>query len=333
MPNEELTQQVESLKQELADIKKSVDLLKLHQHLGVDGSTEFLGQTEFVGRSMTLGGGVASGDQIFAPLVLVDNTFSNVLSPSDKSARTGSLSMWVNDKYSSGEQASTMMSTIKSPPAAELSMPIDNFDWTQYSEGRLRVAVNHQGSAALSGPSVFGPLSFILGERSPNITSYGTVSSGGSTLTDSNAKFGTDSLVGSIINITNDDTTIIESYKILTNTDTVITMGQYLSDGSAELASFGSSAGTYRYYIVCPMLLGGAEIPYDRGYFGQDIRLGYGSSSGDQVLYIKWGNGTPEGVVTANIGSLYLRKDGGAGTVLYVKESGNGTSTGWSTTA
>ena len=43
-----------------------------------------------------------------------------------------------------------------------------------------------------------------------------------------------------------------------------------------------------------------------------------------------WTNGTgsPEGVVTAPVGSLYSRTDGGAGTTLYVKESGTG-NTGW----
>jgi hypothetical protein len=40
------------------------------------------------------------------------------------------------------------------------------------------------------------------------------------------------------------------------------------------------------------------------------------------------GTGSPETVVNANVGSLFLRKDGGAGTTLYVKESGTG-STGW----
>lgn len=38
--------------------------------------------------------------------------------------------------------------------------------------------------------------------------------------------------------------------------------------------------------------------------------------------------GTPEGVVTAPVGSLALRIDGGAGTSLYVKQSGTG-NTGW----
>ena len=40
------------------------------------------------------------------------------------------------------------------------------------------------------------------------------------------------------------------------------------------------------------------------------------------------GTGSPEGVVTARIGSFYSRADGGAATSFYVKESGTG-NTGW----
>lgn len=40
------------------------------------------------------------------------------------------------------------------------------------------------------------------------------------------------------------------------------------------------------------------------------------------------GTGSPEGVVTAPVGHYYTREDGGAGTVLYLKESGTG-NTGW----
>lgn len=40
------------------------------------------------------------------------------------------------------------------------------------------------------------------------------------------------------------------------------------------------------------------------------------------------GSGTPEGAVTANVGSIYMRTNGGAGTSIYVKESGTG-NTGW----
>lgn len=40
------------------------------------------------------------------------------------------------------------------------------------------------------------------------------------------------------------------------------------------------------------------------------------------------GAGDPEGAVTAAVGSVFLRTDGGASTTLYVKESGTG-NTGW----
>lgn len=43
---------------------------------------------------------------------------------------------------------------------------------------------------------------------------------------------------------------------------------------------------------------------------------------------IQRGAGTPEGNVVAPVGTAFLRTDGGAGTTLYVKESGTG-STGW----
>lgn len=47
----------------------------------------------------------------------------------------------------------------------------------------------------------------------------------------------------------------------------------------------------------------------------------------DAVKLVR-GTGSPEGAVTAGVGSMYLRTDGGAGSSLYVKESGTG-STGW----
>ena len=46
------------------------------------------------------------------------------------------------------------------------------------------------------------------------------------------------------------------------------------------------------------------------------------------TVYIYSGSGSPETVVTAPVGSLYSRTDGGANTTLYVKESGTG-NTGW----
>lgn len=51
-------------------------------------------------------------------------------------------------------------------------------------------------------------------------------------------------------------------------------------------------------------------------------------SGGSGTATISAGTGSPENSVTATVGSIYLRTDGGAGTTLYVKESGSGT-TGW----
>jgi hypothetical protein len=50
--------------------------------------------------------------------------------------------------------------------------------------------------------------------------------------------------------------------------------------------------------------------------------------SGNGNVLWRCGADTPEGAVTAPVGSLYTRTDGGAGTTLYVKESGAG-NTGW----
>ena len=57
--------------------------------------------------------------------------------------------------------------------------------------------------------------------------------------------------------------------------------------------------------------------------FGAQI---YFDATGTVVL--RAGANSPEGAITAPVGSLYSRTNGGAGTTLYVKESGTG-NTGW----
>jgi len=57
--------------------------------------------------------------------------------------------------------------------------------------------------------------------------------------------------------------------------------------------------------------------------YGVTIRTGSGAT--------KWtsGTGSPEGSLPAEVGSMYTDEAGGAGTTLYVKETGAGSSTGW----
>lgn len=59
----------------------------------------------------------------------------------------------------------------------------------------------------------------------------------------------------------------------------------------------------------------------------QTTRYRIGATNGTGPTWTS-GTGTPEGVVTAPVGSQFTRTDGGAGTCFYVKESGAG-NTGW----
>lgn len=61
-----------------------------------------------------------------------------------------------------------------------------------------------------------------------------------------------------------------------------------------------------------------------QGFYGMDGA----SATNTNFPSIRWGTGSPEGVVSARIGSLYMRVDGTAGFELYKKASGTGVS-GW----
>lgn len=79
------------------------------------------------------------------------------------------------------------------------------------------------------------------------------------------------------------------------------------------------AASTQRFYLLDTLPSGTR--------FGTVLSIPNLSSPGTYVT-ISCGNGTPEGVVTAPVGSWYQRADGGAGTSFYVKESGSD-ATGW----
>jgi hypothetical protein len=87
----------------------------------------------------------------------------------------------------------------------------------------------------------------------------------------------------------------------------------YPSSGNYERLTISAASGTN---VIKPEAAGtGTASKVDYHLTATDVR-------------ITSGTGSPEGVVSAPVGSEYHRTDGGTGTTLYVKESGTG-NTGW----
>jgi len=60
------------------------------------------------------------------------------------------------------------------------------------------------------------------------------------------------------------------------------------------------------------------------------IKTLFDNASGDgKDVRILNGYGSPEGVIVASVGSLYLRKNGIASNTLYIKEANNDSAIGW----
>lgn len=102
-----------------------------------------------------------------------------------------------------------------------------------------------------------------------------------------------------------------------------VVVARGLASNDARVFSGLSTSGTENFFVRGDGRVSSASS----GYFETGVR--WSTSSGtrnDRGLFS--GSGSPEGVVTANPGSMYLNTAGGAGTTLYVKESG-GSNTGW----
>lgn len=116
-----------------------------------------------------------------------------------------------------------------------------------------------------------------------------------------------------------------QTYKAQTGTGAgqAVYSGQSTATSSAKIYSGKDSSGGETFYV-----LGTGEIVTNlRAY--AEVGLRWSTQTGsrnDRGLFV--GSGSPEGVVTAEPGSLYCNNSGGAGTTLYVKQSGSG-NTGW----
>lgn len=170
--------------------------------------------------------------------------------------------------------------------------------------------------------------SVLLGASRPIYNNTGkSITVGGNTISDSSFNWQTNELAGSYIAIYNSNLEAQFVRQIASNTSSTITI-----DGT-----WSSSVSNCIYTTFSPVILGdGAARWLKLSIIGQDIssggtgaqRLGIGMGLLGSAIGIYYGTGSPEGIVSALQGSIYLRTDGGSTTTLYIKTSGTG-NTGW----
>jgi len=71
-----------------------------------------------------------------------------------------------------------------------------------------------------------------------------------------------------------------------------------------------------------------AAFPSDSDWVNATYQLQIRRADNLAIGMLFFGTGSPEGVITAPVGAIYTRQDGGVGTTFYVKEFGTG-NTGW----
>ncbi|WP_155742178.1 pyocin knob domain-containing protein [Paenibacillus polymyxa] len=97
--------------------------------------------------------------------------------------------------------------------------------------------------------------------------------------------------------------------------------------------SIHKSGSTSRVYFAPSNTVGGGDYNFEKGISFDSDNLWW--SGGDlnslkaAASNLYSGNGSPEGAVSAPVGSLYRRWDGSPGATLYSKESGGSGNTGW----
>lgn len=100
---------------------------------------------------------------------------------------------------------------------------------------------------------------------------------------------------------------------------TRVRVGRTASDGTGKVIDWTLSEGGITPATDGDKDLGSSVARFDEGFINR-LRI--------STATIISGNGSPEGGITASVGSLYFRLNGGANSTLYVKETGAG-NTGW----
>ncbi len=301
MDNEELQNEIEQLKNKLSEKDKDFSQLRTdfenlekivrgHQHSKIDGTSPLSGGID-----------VASGQ----PNYIGNGGIIELTTGIDQSSENN------NFVFAVGRD--------RGAPAGG----------TKENTSNTNIYIQHQ-----PGTNGGTNQTFFYGFRPPlwvnNSTSITTTSTG-NTLTDPTQNWDVNELAGAQVLVYNSSGTFQHSRQIASNTATVITI-----DGT-----WPGTNTNIRYVVLMPIYFGAAQYPWRQGYFGGEdvssggtgvqrrvLRLGYGTTAGTDVIGVYFGTGDPEGVVTANAGSMFLRTDGSTSTTLYIKTSGTG-NTGW----
>ena len=168
------------------------------------------------------------------------------------------------------------------------------------------VTADHINGGVITGTSLVGPLATAA---QPNVTSVGTLGSLAVTGTATANTFSATTLTGTLSTAAQTNVTSLGTLSSLTVTGDITIDSTTLKVDSAN-NRVGIVKGT----------------PTESLDVTGNIK-----TTGDMMLantLVSTGTGTPEGVKTAPVGSIFLRTNGAAGTSMYIKESGSG-NTGW----
>jgi hypothetical protein len=205
------------------------------------------------------------------------------------------------------------------------------------TKGTISLVGNQSGP--LDGGSTGTPTQLIKLDTSVSVYSHGNVASSGSTtngvtddwshhLTGVNAYTGTDAGKPTALAVQPG------SWALANNTDGGTL---YIYDGASVTKAAPGKVHAAQHLAGGTDAITWGSVPLDTlGLPAGNINFnGHNAGSVAKVVMNATGNpsinagaGTPEASITAPVGSLYMRTDGGAGTSLYVKESGVG-NTGW----
>lgn len=303
----ELFDQITVLHQRITELEAIISELKDKTKEEIEGkeikTMEKIEAKNFV----ATGGFIPKNNQTVVPPYTIVNNANNL----DKKQRIAFWGMALNNTGEVTESIQSILGAEINTDGADMSFALNQADWDTIKIAQL--VLDYQPHHPLKH-------SFIYGFTTPFIVAFnsGYITQGTNVLVDATANFPSNSLTDCVIDILDEEGNILESHSIVSNSSNTITI-----DDNWQLSN-----GKYTYLIFNPIMLGSATMPFKRLYVGEMIRLGYGGTDTTQPIKIMFGKGSPEGVVSANQGSLYLRTDGGTTTTLYVKTSGSG-NTGW----